>query len=145
MSTDSILSRYWQAADMSMRKPFTHLPIKENCMIKQGLVISALLLLSASVANAATAPATTTPTATPGSQGAASVQKNLDANKSGGKADKGLTNAEAHITAKHGKAKEGKEEKNETKKERTEKAEHHEHHDHVARAERPAKPERPGK
>lgn len=110
-------------------------------MIKQGLVISALLLLSASVANAAE----TTPPATPGSQGAASVQKNLDANKSGGKADKGLTNAEAHITAKHGKAKETKEEKNEAKKERTAKAERSEHHNHIARAERPAKPERPGK
>ena len=110
-------------------------------MIKPSFVISALLLLSASVANAAE----TTPPVTPGSQGAASVQSNLDADKSGGKADKGLTNAETHITAKHGKAKESKEEKNEAKKERTEKAEHHEHHDHVAHADRPAKPERPGK
>lgn len=109
-------------------------------MIKQSFVISALLL-SASVAYAAE----TTPPATPGSQGAASVQKNLDANKSGGKADKGLTNALEHITAKHGKAKESKEEKNEAKKERTEKAERHERHEHVVRAERPAKPERPGK
>ena len=138
MSTASVLNRYWQAADMSTRKPFTHLPIKENCMIKQGLVISALLLLSASVANAAEP----TPPATPGSQGAASVQKNLDADKSGGKADKGLTNAEAHITAKHGKAKESKEEKNEAKKERTEKAERH---DRMNKPERPSKPERPGK
>jgi hypothetical protein len=117
-------------------------------MIKPSLVISALLLLSASVANAET----TTPAA-PGSQGAASVQKNIDADKSGGKADKGLTNAEEHITTEHGKAKDGKDEKKEAKKERKEdkkeakkehmeKAEHHEHKD---RMERPAKPERPGK
>lgn len=120
-------------------------------MIKSGLVISALLLLSASVANAET-----TPPPAPGSQGAASVQRNLDANKSGGKADKGLTNAEQRITAEHGKAGEAKEEKKEAKKERkeekkerkeekkerVEKAEHHEHQD---RMERPAKPERPGK
>ena len=104
-------------------------------MIKPSLVISALLLFSASMANAATAPAE------PAAQGAASVQKNLDADKSKGKADKGLTNAETHITAEHGKAK-GSEEKNEGKKERTEKPEHHEHHD---RMERPAKPERPGR
>jgi hypothetical protein len=123
---------------MYMRKPFTHQSIRENHMIKQGLVISALLLLSASVANAAE----TTPPVTPGSQGAISVQKNLDADKSGGKADKGLTNAETHVTAKHGKAKESKEEKSEGKKERMEKAEHH---DHMAKPERPSKPERPGK
>lgn len=117
-------------------------------MMKSGLVISALLLLSASVANA------DTPPAAPGSQGAASVQKNMDADRSGGKADKGLTNAEEHITAEHGKSheKEGKEEKREERKEkkdkkeerkeRGDKAEHHDHHDH---ADRPAKPERPGK
>jgi Ni/Co efflux regulator RcnB len=94
-------------------------------MIKPSLVISALLLLSASVANAET-----TAPATPGSQGAASVQKNHDADKSGGKDEK----REAK--------KERKEDKKEAKKERMEKAEHHEHKD---RMERPAKPERPGK
>jgi hypothetical protein len=128
-------------------------------MIKPSLVVSALLVLSASAAYAAdtsTTPATTTTTttaatspattATPGSQGAASVQKNLDADKSGGKATKGLNNAEAHITANHGKAR-GAEEKNETndaKKERAEKPVHVAHHDRV-HVERPAKPERPGK
>jgi hypothetical protein len=104
-------------------------------MIKPSLVISTLLLFSASIAHAATTPAE------PGAQGAASVQKNLDANKSKGQADKGLTNAEARITAEHGKAK-GHEEKNESKKERSEKPEHPMQHERV---ERPAKPERPGR
>lgn len=102
-------------------------------MIKLSLVISALLLSSASIANAATAPATPA--------GAAHVQANLDANKSNGNADKGLTNAEAHITADHGKAL-GHEEKIESKQERTEKPEHLARHERV---ERPAKPERPGR
>lgn len=83
-------------------------------MIKASLVISALLLSSASIANAATAPAA------PATQGAASVQANLDANKSDGNAVKGLTNAEAHITAEHGKAL-GHEEKSESRQERSEK------------------------
>jgi hypothetical protein len=100
-------------------------------MIKPSLVISTLLLFSASIANAATT------SAEPGAQGAASVQKNLDANKSKGKADKGLTNAEAHITAQHGKAHEGGIEGSPDRAP--------EHPAKPDRIERPAKPERPGR
>lgn len=104
-------------------------------MIKPGLVISALLFFTASIANAATTETT------PASQGAASVQKNLDANKSKGKADKGLTNAEAHITATHG-SENGTEERNESGTAHVERPEHMARHERV---ERPAKPEHPGR
>jgi hypothetical protein len=59
-------------------------------MLKSGLVV-ALLMTFMSVAQA--------DTAAPTSQGATSVQGNLDANKSNGNADKGLTTAQKNITA----------------------------------------------
>jgi hypothetical protein len=76
-------------------------------MVKMTHLIAAILLASVSVAYAETSGQPVQPA----SQGAASVEKNLDANKSGGKADKGLTTAEKSITAKHKNSKEGKAEK----------------------------------
>ncbi len=95
--------------------------------IKMAHVVAALVFGSVSVAHAATQGQPSQPA----SQGATSVEKNLDANKSGGKADKGLNTAEKHITAKHGKTakSEGKVEKSE----------------HAVTPERPAMPERPGR
>ncbi len=93
-------------------------------MIQASRLVAVLLFASASIAYAADS---TQPAAT----GAASVDKNLTANKSDGHADKGLTTAEKHITAKHGKA-----DKADGKMEKVE---------HVAKVERPAMPERPGR
>lgn len=95
-------------------------------MIKMSQFIAAILLASVSVAHAETSGQPVQPA----SQGAASVEKNLDVNKSGGKADKGLTTAEKNITAKHKKSKESGAESLEGK---TEKVEH------------AVMPERPGK
>ncbi len=97
-------------------------------MIKTSHLVAALLFASASVAHAAGQPTQ------PAAQGAASVQKNLDANKSDGKADKGLTTAEKNITAKHGKASKSMNTTGMT--ERTE---------HAATPERPMMPMRPGR
>lgn len=96
-------------------------------MNKMSTLLTALLFASVSFAHAETSGQPAQPAAT----GAASVQRNLDANKSNGNADKGLNTALSHITAQHGKA-----EKSEGT---TEKAEH------AVIPERPAKPERPGR
>jgi basic membrane lipoprotein Med (substrate-binding protein (PBP1-ABC) superfamily) len=104
-------------------------------MMKMSSLVAALLFAFASGAYAATSQTA------PASTGSASVTDNLQDNKSNGKADKGLTNAESHITAQHGKA-----DKDKSKEERAEHSEKHEHHaDRVAKVERPAKIERPGK
>lgn len=76
-------------------------------MVKMTHLIAAILSASVSVAYAETSGQPTQPA----SQGAASVEKNLDANKSGDKADKGLTTAEKNITAKRKNSKESKAEK----------------------------------
>lgn len=96
-------------------------------MNKMSTLLAAMLFASVSVAHAETSGQPTDPA----SNGAKSVQKNLDANHSNGKADKGLNNALSHITAQHGKA-----EKLEGKTEKVE---------HAVIPERPAKPERPGR
>jgi len=101
-------------------------------MIKSSLVVTALLFASLSIAHAETTDTST------GSKGAASVDKNLDANKSNGKADKGLTNAEKHITADHKKKDKAE------GKEKSEKAEKAEKGERVEKAERTDKPEHPG-
>ncbi len=84
-------------------------------MIKTSHFIAAVLSASVSVAQAETSGQPVQPA----SQGAASVEKNLNVNKSGGKADKGLTTAEKNITAKHKKSMASGAEKG-----RAEKAEH---------------------
>jgi len=84
-------------------------------MVKTTRLIAAILSVSVSVAYAETSGQPTQPA----SRGAASVGKNLDANKSGGKADKGIATAEKDITAKHKNSKEVK-----TEKAMIEKAEH---------------------
>ncbi len=96
----------------------------------------AVALLFASISSVGYAEASGQPSQ-PAAQGAASVEKNLTANKSGGHADKGLTNAEEHITAKHGKGE--KSEAGEKKERKSEKREHAE------KAEHPAKSEHPGR
>ncbi len=96
-------------------------------MNKMSTLLAALLFAAGSVAHAETSGQPTQPA----SMGAASVQKNLDANNSNGKADKGLNTALSHITAQHGKG-----EKLEGKAEKVE---------HAVIPERPAKPERPGR
>lgn len=103
-------------------------------MIKMSHLVTALLFASVSVAHAQEA--TGQPTQ-PATQGATSVQNNLDANKSNGKADKGLNTAETNITAKHKKA--------DKSKGKTEKVEHAAKPDHPAKVDRPTMPEHPGK
>lgn len=97
-------------------------------MIKMSHLVTALLFASVSVAHAQEGSGQPTQ---PAAQGATSVQNNLDANKSKGKADKGLNTAEKNITAKHKKANKSKG--------KTEKVEH------AAKPDRPAMPEHPGK
>lgn len=103
-------------------------------MIKMSHLTAALLFVSASVAQAADQPTQ------PASQGATSVANNLAAASAKGNtgAVKGLTNAEAHVTAQHGKAVASgdKAEKGEKSEGKAEKAEH------LAKADRPVKPER---
>ncbi len=106
-------------------------------MIKMSHLTAALLFVSASVAQAADQPTQ------PASQGATSVTNNLATATAQGNtgAVKGLTNAEAHITAQHGKAgkataSDDKAEKGERSEGKAEKAEH------LAKADRPVKPER---
>ncbi|OIR03332.1 hypothetical protein GALL_146040 [mine drainage metagenome] len=96
-------------------------------MNKMSTLLTALLFASISFAHAETSGQPTQPAAT----GAASVQKNLDANKSNGKADKGLNTALSHINDQHGKA--------ETSERNAEKVEH------VVVPERPSTPEHPGR
>ena len=96
-------------------------------MNKMSTLLTALLFASISFAHAETSGQPAQPAAT----GAASVQKNLDANKSNGKADKGLNTALSHITAQHGKA-----EMSEGNAERVERGVVPEH---------PAMPEHPGR
>jgi len=72
--------------------------LKELFMIKMSHIVAALLAGSVSVAHAQD---TSGQPAQPATKGATSVQSNLDANKSSGKADKGLNTAETNITAKH--------------------------------------------
>ena len=103
-------------------------------MIKMSQLVTALLFASVSVAHAQEA--TGQPTQ-PAAQGAASVQNNLDANKSGGKADKGLNTAKTNITAKHKKAAKSKG--------KTEKVERAAKPDTPTKPDRPALPEHPGK
>lgn len=89
-------------------------------MIKMSHFIATILLASVSVAHAETSGQPVQPA----SQGAANVEKNLDVNNSGGKADKGLTTAEKNITVKHKKSKERGAEKDKAEKsEHTEKPE----------------------
>ncbi len=103
-------------------------------MIKMSHLAAALLFVSASVAQAADQPTQ------PAAQGATSVSNNLASATAQGNtgAVKGLTNAEAHITAQHGKAhaSDDKTEKGEKSEGKAEKAEH------LAKADRPVKPER---
>lgn len=98
--------------------------MKTFTMNKMSTLLAALLFASVSVAHAETSDPTQ-----PASTGATSVQNNLTANKSNGKADQGLNTAETNITAKHGKA--------DKSKGTAEKAEH------TAKPDRPAMPERP--
>ncbi len=109
-------------------------------MIKMSHLTAALLFVSASVAYAETS----VQQSQPAPQGATSVQNNLDANKSGGHADKGLTNALSHIQATHGKGEksEGTAEVSEGK---GEKAEHLAKLDRPVKPDHPVKPERPTK
>ncbi len=90
-------------------------------MTKMSTLLAAMLFAAVSVAHAGT----------PTAQGATSVQDNVADNKSNGHATTGLTTADQHITAKH-----GKEEKAEGVKERAE---------HAARPDRPVRPEHPGR
>ncbi|OIR03333.1 hypothetical protein GALL_146050 [mine drainage metagenome] len=76
-------------------------------MVKTTHLIAAILSVSVSVAYAETSGRPTQPA----SRGAASVGKNLDANKSGSKADKGLATVKKDITAKHKNSKEVETEK----------------------------------
>jgi hypothetical protein len=138
MSTSGELHRYWYHGGSNFCAGRLPINNKENRMIKPSLVISALLLLSASVANADTPPA---------APGAAS-EHSRDADKGRGNAD------EKHEKSmeRHGK-KEEREGKKEDKRDRKEgrkehgdkehgdKSEHADHHDHD-HAERPAKSER---
>lgn len=101
-------------------------------MSKVSTLLAALLFASAS----AFAAGTTSQPTQPATTGAASVQTQLNsttgaAAKSDGHATKGLTTAEHHITAQHGKV--------DKDKGKAEKAEHAEKPEH------PAKPERPGR
>ena len=102
-------------------------------MIKMSHIVAALLLGSVSIAHAQDPSGQP---AQPATQGAASVQNNLDANKSNGKADKGLNTAETNITAKHRKTKHKKSDKSKGAAEKTE---------HAAKPDRPAMPERPAR
>ena len=102
-------------------------------MNKMSTLLAALLFASISAAYAETSGQPTQPTST----GATSVQNNLTANKSNGKADQGLNTAETNITAKHGKA--------DKSKGTAEKAEHAVTPDRPAMPERPDRIERPGK
>ncbi len=102
-------------------------------MIKMSSLATALLLAFATAAHAET-----TTQASPASTGAARVASNDTANKSGGKADKGLDTAEKNVTAQHGKKVDhayGKEEK----------AERVARTDRVERLARPDRPERPSR
>lgn len=111
-------------------------------MFKSSLLATALLFAFVSSAQAASEP---------GAQGAASVQKNLEANKSKGKATKGLTNAEEHITAEHGKSEAAEPKKKGRKEARSEKHEKHEMHENGENqgkrkdSDRPEKPGRHGR
>ncbi len=105
-------------------------------MIKMSSLAAALLFAFVSSAYADTQ---TSPT----SQGATSVQKNLDANKSKGQADKGLNNALTHITAQHGNS--GAAGENAGTAEKSERVAHAERHENMAAAERPARIERPAR
>ncbi len=98
----------------------------------------AVTLLFASISSVVYAEAAGQPSQ-PAAQGAASVEKNIAAETAKGNtgAVKGLTNAEQHITAKHGKGEKSEAgEKSERKSEKRE---------HTEKAEHPAKPEHPGR
>jgi Skp family chaperone for outer membrane proteins len=106
-------------------------------MIKMSHLVAALLFASVSVAHAADTSGKPTQ---PAAQGATSVQNNLDADKSDGKADKGLTTAKTNITAKHKKTdKHGKT----VSGAKAEKADHATMPDHPAAPDRPAVPDHP--
>jgi hypothetical protein len=136
MSTSGEIHRYWYHGGSYICAGRSPINNKENRMIKPSLVISALLLLSASVANADTPPA---------APGAASEHSQ--------DADKGRANAEEKREKSMDKRskKEEREGRKEDKRDRKEgrkehgdkehgdKSEHADHHEH---AERPAKSER---
>ncbi len=108
-------------------------------MKKMSTLLTALLFASASVAFAQTSNQPSQPTKpTTGTGAATTVETNPAATQSGGKADKGLDTAEAHINAKHGKASAEKEKG-------VEKGKGAEKGDHASRPEHPSKPERPAR
>ncbi len=113
-------------------------------MKKMSTLLAALLFASASAAFAQTSNQPTQPAKPTTNAGAATtVETNPAATQSGGKADKGLDNAEAHITAKHGK---GDKDKAKAEKDKgVEKGKGAEKADRADKPEHASKPERPGR